>query len=457
VTRPVLAVLLWASLTTSAAAQTVNPSPPTSPFRYDDDPKLFAGSAANDLYAKLKFIPLTDNTYLSFGADLRERVESSDVGLLGFRNKGSDTYDLHRLLVHADLQLGSDVRFFAQVGNHDETGREPGPAPTDVDRFDAQQAFVDLSHNVADGRATLRVGRAEMSYDDGAIIGLRDGPNVRQVWDGVRGMYIAGAWRWDAFAVQPVQVKPGALDDGPLHGQSLEGIHLTASPRLLAPLTLDAFYYRNTNPKVSLFPASGNEATNTFGARLRGASGPFDASAGVIGQTGELGDRPVRAFSAHLDAGWSNPAPWTPHVLLRADVLSGGNSTKNTVETFNGLYPNVAYSTEATIEAPANLIQTGVVARANPLRALTLQYTLEGLWRYSAKDAFYAAPLFPLVRPDGTNDRFSGVEQQISMAWRLNQVVTVNAAYVHFGAGDFIKRGGGHDEDFGMTSISFRL
>jgi hypothetical protein len=225
----------------------------------------------------------------------------------------------------------------------------------------------------------------------------------------------------------------------------------------LGPLTLDAFYYRNINPKVSLFPASGKEATNTFGARLRGADGPFDFSGGVIGQTGELDTRPVRAFSAHLDAGWSLPAPWAPHLLLRTDVLSGGNLRQNTVETFNGLYPNVAYSTEATIEAPANLIQTGLVARANPFRSLTLQYTLEGLWRYSTKDAFYAAPLFPLVRPDGTNDRFSGIEQQVSMVWRLNPIVTLNAAYVHFGAGEFIKHGGGHDEDFGMTSISFRL
>lgn len=455
--RPALGVLLWAGVTTSAVAQTAAPPAPTSPFRYDDDPTVFAAAPADDLYARLKFIPLTDNSYLSFGADLRERVESSDVGLLGFRYKSSDTYDLHRLLVHADLQLGPDVRFFGQVGDHDETGRAPAPAPTDVDRFDIQQAFVDLSHPVADGRATLRLGRAEMSYDDGAIIGLRDGPNVRQVWDGVRGIYVAGAWRWDVFAVKPVQVKPGVLDDGPLPDQSLEGIHLTASPAPIAPLTLDAFYYRNINPRVSLLAASGKEATNTFGARLRGAIGPFDASGGVIGQTGELGDRSVRAFAAHLDAGWNIPAPWTPHLLVRADVLSGGDPRKTTVETFNALYPNVAYSTEATIEAPANLIQTGVVARVNPFRTVTVQYTLEGLWRYSAKDAFYAAPLFPLVRPDGTNDRFSGIEQQVSTVWRLNQIVTLNAAYVHFGAGDFIERGGGHDENFAMTSISFRL
>jgi hypothetical protein len=161
--RSALGVALWAGVACCAAAQTATSSAPSSPFRYDDDPKAFAAAPPDDLYAKLKFHPITDNIYLSFGADLRERVESSDVSLLGFRNKRSATYDLHRLLAHADLQLGPDVRLFGQVGDHDETGREPGPAPTDVDRFDVQQAFVDLSHTVADGRATLRVGRAEMS------------------------------------------------------------------------------------------------------------------------------------------------------------------------------------------------------------------------------------------------------------------------------------------------------
>jgi hypothetical protein len=81
--RSALVVLLWAGATASASAQTANPPPPTSPFRYDDDPKIFADVATDDLYAKFKFIPLTDDSYLSFGADLRERVESSDVGLLG--------------------------------------------------------------------------------------------------------------------------------------------------------------------------------------------------------------------------------------------------------------------------------------------------------------------------------------------------------------------------------------
>ena len=447
---------LLAGLSAAAAAQSASP-PPSSPFRYDDDPKTFAAAPADDLYARFKYIALSGGSYLSVGADLRERVEASNVGLLGFRNPGSDTYDLHRLLVYADLQLGPDVRAFSQLGDHDEAGRRPNPLPTDVDRLDLQQAFVDLSHSSGAGRATLRAGRAEMSFDDGAIIGLRDGPNVRQVWDGVRASYATSGWQWDAFAVRPGSVTRGVFDDAGLAGQTLDGVHVSGT--LTPALGLDAFWYRNHNPLIALFAATGLERTDTFGARLREHAGAFDGSIGVIGQTGTAaGGRDVRAFSLHGDVGWSFiDAPWSPHLTLRADVLSGGPATASRVSPFNALYPNVAYSTEATIEAPANLVQVGAVLRASPTAKLSLHYTLEGLWRYSVRDAFYAAPLMPLVAPDGSGDRFTGVEQQLSGSWRASRRITFGAALVHFAAGDFVKRGGGHDESFAMLSASLRL
>ena len=440
----------------SAMAVDLSQPSAASPFRYDDNPAVYADAAADDLYARVKYVPLGPQDYLSFGADLRERVEASDVGLLGFRNPGPNAYDLHRLLVFADVQLGPDVRGFAQLGDHEEIGRKPAAIPTDVDRLDLSQAFLDASANIASGRATLRLGRAEMSFDDGAIIGLRDGPNVRQVWDGARLTYVAGAWRWDAFAVEPVSVKPGVFDDGPLHDQSIEGVHFTVAPS--QAFAADGFYYHNLNPQVSLYGATGEERTDTFGLRLRGSKGPFDGAIGGIGQTGEAGRREVRAFALHGDIGLRLAAlPWTPHVTLRTDVLSGGDPKAAHIATFNALYPNVAYSTEATIEAPANLIQSGLVATVEPWRDVSLQYTLEGLWRYSTRDAFYAAPLFPLVRPTASNDAYSGAEQQLEASWRWNAFVTLKAAYVHFFAGDFVRQGGGRDEDFGMTSLSFRL
>lgn len=257
--------------------------------------------------------------------------------------------------------------------------------------------------------------------------------------------------------MKPVAVRPGIFDDRALSGQKLGGVHLTSSPRIIRPLAFDAFYYWNVSPQVNLFAAKGRETTRTLGARARGRIGQFDFSLGGIGQWGEFGVKHVRAFSAHADAGWTFRGQLEPHLQLRADVLSGGTRRDGTITTFNALYPNVAYSTEATIEAPANLVQVGIVGRIDPARAVTLQYTLEGLWRYSAQDAFYAAPLTPLVRPNSINDRFSGVEQQLSVTYRLNSYLTFSAAAVHFSVGNFIRSAGGRDENFGMAAMALRL
>lgn len=388
-----------------AAAQTA-----ASPFRYDDDVTVYAGR--DDAYARLRYFPLGDDSFASLGADLRERVETSNVTSLGLRSRTSNLYDLHRLLIDADLHLGLVIRVFAQLGSHDEIGRNGGPAPLDRDRLDLSQGFVDLTAHVGTGQLVLRAGRAEMSFDDGALIGLRDGPNIRQSWDGVRTTYRAGALQLDAFAVRPVAVHPGVFDDAGNSGEALQGLHLTAP---VGPTTtVDAFYYRNINPRVAILGVGGRERTDTAGVRLRTRHRRIDGSVGAIVQGGEATGRPVRAFAAHGDIGLAlGSTPSAPHVGLRVDILSGGDPNGRRIGPFNALYPNVAYSTEATIEAPANLVQAGAVALAPVGRTVSLQYTVEGLWRYTSRDAFYAAPLVPLIRPNGAADRYSGIEQQL--------------------------------------------
>jgi hypothetical protein len=433
----------------------------TSPFRYEDDLSRYIGGAdgANP-YDSIKYIPLGQDPYdyLSFGADLRERVESSDVQLLGFRYRESDTYDLHRLLVYGDLHVDR-FRAFVQLGDEMETGRRPAAVPTDVDRIDLAQGFLDYRIPWEQQSFTLRAGRFEMSFDDGALIGLRDGPNTRQVWEGGRSIYQFASGQADAFAVRPVNVNPGAFDDNLTNGQSLWGLHVDTAPPALAPVALNFFYYGDSMPKVLFYPVPGGEHTSTFGMRARINGGQFDGSAGAMIQTGRFNDRDVLAWSGHLDGGWTfTQTSWRPRVGFRADVLSGGNDARGVVHTFNPLFPNYAFSTEATIEAPANLIQTGVTIDSRPVETFSVQYKAEGLWRYSLNDAFYAAPTFALVKPDGqSRGRYSGSEQQLRASWQLSRFVNFTAAFVHFDPAQFLRISHAVAENFGMAELSLRL
>ena len=433
---------------------------PGSPFRYDDDVAEYAlPDARVSLYDDLKYVPLGDDNdeYLSFGGDLRERVEVNSNALLGYGNKGLDAYDLNRVLLFADLH---DDRFqvFVQLGNETEAGRAPRPLPTDIDRIDLAQGFIDYASSAGPGRLTVRGGRFEMAYDEGALIGLRDGPNVRQVWDGFQSFFVLPEARIDAFVVKPVNVSPGTFDDRTLAGQTLWGVHVSASPALIDPVKITAFYYGNTMPDVRFYPRPGKERTHTVGIRLLASNGGFDGSIGGIGQAGRISSQDVLAWAAHADAGWTLKAPWTPRWGLRTDILSGGGGAgSGIVHTFNALYPNYAYSTEATIEAPANLVQVGATLGLHPLDTVTVNYTLEGLWRYSIHDAFYAAPTFPLVSPDGTSRRFTGIEQQAEVTWRISKFLDLTAAYVHFEPGAFLRSAHARAQDLVMTAISLHL
>ena len=428
-----------------------------SPFRYDDVSEYASPNARVSLYDELKYVLLGDDTdqYLSFGGDLRERVEVNSNALLGYSNKGLNAYDLHRLLLFADVHYDG-FQVFVQLGNETEAGRAPGPLPTDIDRGDLAQGFIGYTFAAGPGNLTVRGGRFEMAYDEGALIGLRDGPNVRQVWDGFQSFYVLPEARIDAFLVKPVNVSPGYFDDRTLAGQTLWGVHVSASPALSAPVRITAFYYGNTMPEVRFYPRAGKEQTHTVGLRLLASAGGFDGSIGGIGQAGKFGAQNVVAWAAHGDAGWTLKAPWTPRLGLRSDLLSGG-AGGGTVHTFNALYPNYAYSTEATIEAPANLVQVGATLGLHPLDSVTVNYTLEGLWRYSVHDAFYAAPTFALVPPASTSRRFTGIEQQVETTWRINKFLDLSAAYVHFEPGAFLRSAHARSQDFGMTELSLRL
>jgi hypothetical protein len=95
---------------------------------------------------------------------------------------------MHRLMFSADLHVGSNLRSFAQLSYLDQNGRDGGPIATDVDRFDVQQAFVDVSVPLSnDGQATARVGRQEMTYGTSRFVSYREGQNSRRSFDGLRG------------------------------------------------------------------------------------------------------------------------------------------------------------------------------------------------------------------------------------------------------------------------------
>ncbi len=129
--------------------QTSQLSPPPYPqMTYGEDNRFLANPALrSEPLDVLKYIPLsaTDtNSYLSFGAFIRERVEYFSNPGWGSGPPGS-AYLMQRYLIHADLHLGERVRVFTELGSSLEDWRTGGPrSGLDRDTLDLHQAFMDL-------------------------------------------------------------------------------------------------------------------------------------------------------------------------------------------------------------------------------------------------------------------------------------------------------------------------
>ncbi|HMC47554.1 MAG TPA: alginate export family protein, partial [Caballeronia sp.] len=128
----------------------------------------------------LKYMPLGSDpaSYLSLGANLRERLEVNNAALFGVGANHGDTYLLQRAEVHADIRLGDHLQIFAQIEDAQPYGKD-SVSPVDKNPLDLEQAFITYVGALGGGTFKFRLGRQEMAFDLQRFISVRDGPNVR--------------------------------------------------------------------------------------------------------------------------------------------------------------------------------------------------------------------------------------------------------------------------------------
>ena len=168
------------------------------------DPRI-----AKEPYDALKYIPLSvddPKTYLSFGADIRERFETNDAVGFGIRPNRSADYVISRTELHADLRVASQLQVFAQFQS-DFAPWKSMLTPVDRDRLDLEQGFVALVEPLENGTLKLRLGRQQFAFDLQRFVSVRDGPNIRQSYDAAWADYERGPWRFITFYSQPVQAR----------------------------------------------------------------------------------------------------------------------------------------------------------------------------------------------------------------------------------------------------------
>jgi hypothetical protein len=435
-----------------AAAQVLrNPPTPFGPLVYDDtftDPLAQTG-----ISNALKNIPLGDTAgwYVNFGGSLRERVEDFSNSAFGFKGAGgtsAETYILHRLLLSGDLHLGPYVRTFIQLGDELESGRVPGPQPTDIDRGDLAQGFLEINLPVADAMTVnLRAGRQEMMFGSSRLVDIREGPDIRQSFDGVRAWVTAGDTRLDVFWTRPVVNKEGWFDDTADPDQVFFGAYATTKVKAVPGLSVDVYYLGLDRDGATLDAGTANEERHSVGMRLFGTAGAIDYNFEYIYQFGKFGARPISAFALFSDTGYTIASSWgKPRLAIKADVASGGDSRgTGALGTFYPLFPKNNYFNEANIHTPMNYMDIYPYVQIQPRRDLAFVGGVDILWRENIRDSFYQPPGVPVVPGNANNKRFLGEALNLQVEWQATPNLNVNASVVYFLVDGFLRAAGGRN------------
>ena len=446
-----IALLILASWASSAQAQAPCPSPrpPFQFLRYAEDYGFLRDPACRtDFWDPIKFIPLdrTGEFYLTLGGDARIRYVYERYLLWGAGPDDDDGAILQRYHLHANLRLGSHVRLYGELKSNHESGREPVPFITDVNKLDLHQAFIDLGLNLGDDSPlTLRVGRQELRYGSGRLIFPRNGPNDRGTFDAVRLITRPGDWRVDLFAFRPVEIDEGIFDDNAIESASLWAGYAVGPMPGLPGAAVEPYYIGLDRDGSRFVQGSGHEVRHTVGARLSGRAGAWDYDVETTYQGGTFGRGSIQAWAVATHTGYTfRAAPLRPRIGLRVNAGSGDRDANDPdLQTFNALFPRGGLVGEGFgVLSPANLIH---IRPSLDLRVTNRIYGFVGvdfLWRTSRGDGIYGPGGNVVRRPGTSQARYVGTDVDFSFNWEINRYLLLEVSGGYFFAGPFIEESG---------------
>lgn len=358
-------------------------------------------------------------------------------------------------MLHGDLQFRS-ARAFVQLSHFEEDGQRGGPGPFDESDPDVQQAFVDWRPQWGN----VRLGRQEISLGGGKKTGIREGPNQRRAFDGARvTLDLDGRGPLDILYAREVRSDAEAFEDRSSNGAKLFGVYANSLFTLNNQINLDLFYLGIERKNAVFNQGTGDEARQSVGARLWKSVGALQFDYEATYQFGDFGSGDISAWGIATEISFGNVDHKSSRRYgVRINLASGDADPNDTVlGTYNVLFPNPTYVSDAAIYAPGNGLDVQPFVEFRPHPAVTIFSGVDFQWRLRRGDAVYANPGVPLIRDDVSDARFNAWLISIVAAWTPSPFVSLKAAYVHNDAGEFIRDAGGRDTNFFLFSIGVRF
>ena len=416
-------------------------------LREDDDWRFLADqSEREEFWDAIKYMRLREGRndwFVSMGGEVRgtwQRIENDNWGQQPFVN----SFFNQRYMFHLDAHYGEHLRSFVELKSGLNSGRTGGPRPIDEKKLDFQAAFVEFGTGNDRTWIKVRAGRHELEYGSGRLIDVREGPNVRLSFDGVKVKSTIGPWRIDGFALRPVKDEPGVFDNSPDKSVGFWGAYGVRP--LTKNVTLDAYYLGLDRESAAFNRGVDHERRHSVGARISrpvAQTKPgWDFDYEALWQFGSFGSADLRAWTASSETGYSAPTvPLKPRFSLKADISSGDDAGAHPLGTFNPLFPKGNYFgvLTSTGPGPINFIDLHPRVEAALPRDVTVSVDWVFHWRESVRDGVYSVPGVLIVPAGNSDARFVGHRPGTEVRWQANRHLWFQADYGVFFAGRFVK------------------
>lgn len=366
-------------------------------LRFEDDfVYLKSDTSTKSWDEELKYLPLVGQATVSLGGEIREHYQNyTHVNFGQIPSSyvtGNPHQWLHRLLIHADLQLHSRFRVFAQLNN---TVRflNPNPITNQVDqnKLSFHQWFADMK--ITD-QLVLRLGRQEMLFGQERFIASREGPNNRQSFVGAHLIHKHKNIRTDLFYTHPVKLNLGTWDDEK-STEKLAGFHVKYD-RIIKQVNADAYYYYFESQAREYYSNIGEEKRHTLGLHIYSNPQKINYDFELSRQLGSFKSLDIHAFMAV----WDLNVAVKPHryIGFSGNFVPGDQSNSDGyLNTFNTLFARPPFGQTVALNISNTLNLSPYIRYQNGTKWLVTARA-SFVQRTSTKDGLYT-PNMTQLRP----------------------------------------------------------
>ncbi|WP_413586883.1 alginate export family protein [Bdellovibrio sp. HCB274] len=331
----------------------------------------------------------------------------------------SQGYFLQRYLMHVEVKdTDTNIRGFIQAKYSEIANKEGNHLSTDRDDGDIHQAFFESKH--------LRAGRQESPVGSTLLVGVREGPNSRLSFDGIKA-FLPISKSTEIFIGHPVDITSGFVDnrsaDTVLGYAYFNSVFQTES----SAVDLYLMYYDDLTSRLYTPAARWVYKTEfiTVDTDFMLQTGRFDDSQDVWAYG--IASRIKKPLFANLDA------------TLIASYISGDKDPDDSQHgTFNALFPKGQYYGWSGEMGHPNLIALVPGITWNISDALAWANNLGFYWRESIHDGLYRGS-GSLLRPATNDERYTATQINSWAEWKVNKLFSLYYEYTYTFAGEFIK------------------